>query len=247
MKQKLQKGYLILMIMILIAILVRISSNIIWFSSFVLGLVGIIFSLFFKKKIKFIIFGISSYFVILSLIASYGVVGFIGAIGGFLLFFNTNQGNEFFWLNETLLLPIQTKQEYYGVALKIGQVEQRSLIYKQNILNQLEKKSAYEWQDINIVALGGDSIIDLGATILPEGESVIVVRKLYGRVRLIVPQDLGLKLNISLVKGFVYYEQDKYELLNDLFIWQSPDYRKSTRRIKVIISSVLGNIEVIRL
>lgn len=247
MKVKLQKAYFVLMVLILVVVLLQISSNIVWFSCFVLGLLGIVFSLFFKNKYKFAIFGIASYFVILSLIASYGAVGLIGAVGGFLLFFNTRQGNEFFWLNETAIVPVQTKQEYYGIVLKTGQVEQRSLIYKQDILNQLEKKSVYEWQDINIVALGGDSIVDLGATILPEGESVIVIRKLYGRVRLIVPQDLGLKLNISLIKGFVYYDQEKYELLNDMFIWQGKDYQKATRRIKVIISSVLGNIEVTRL
>ncbi|ABJ70440.1 Predicted membrane protein [Lacticaseibacillus paracasei ATCC 334] len=39
----------------------------------------------------------------------------------------------------------------------------------------------YDWDDINMVVPAGDTIIDLGDTFLPKGDSVIMIRKGFGK------------------------------------------------------------------
>lgn len=62
-----------------------------------------------------------------------------------------------------------------------------------------------------------------------------------------MPHEIALKMNISLINGRVIYEQDEFSLLNDSFLWESPDYQKNNRKLKIMISSVFGDVEVIRL
>lgn len=181
------------------------------------------------------------------LIDSYAFLGFILIVLLLLTVFQTKEGNEILWFSESFIHPFKNKKEYVGVKLVRPQIEQRSLVYKKSIARQYEDKEIFEWDDINIVAIGGDSIIDLGPTILPEGENVVIIRKLFGRTRVIVPHELGLKMNISLVNGRIIYEQDEFALLNDTFLWESQDYQKNNRKLKIMISSVFGDVEVIRL
>ena len=181
------------------------------------------------------------------LIDSYAFLGFMLIVLLLLAIFQTKEGNEIIWFRESYIYPFKNNKAYVGVKVVRPQIEQRSLVYKKSIVKQYEEKEIFEWDDINIVALGGDSIIDLGRTILPEGENVVVIRKLFGRTRVIVPHEIALKMNISLINGRVIYEQDEFSLLNDSFLWESPDYQKNNRKLKIMISSVFGDVEVIRL
>lgn len=181
------------------------------------------------------------------LIDSYAFLGFMLIVLLLLAIFQTKEGNEIIWFRESYIYPFNNNKAYVGVKVVRPQIEQRSLVYKKSIVKQYEEKEIFEWDDINIVALGGDSIIDLGRTILPEGENVVVIRKLFGRTRVIVPHEIALKMNISLINGRVIYEQDEFSLLNDSFLWESPDYQKNNRKLKIMISSVFGDVEVIRL
>lgn len=248
MKAILKKYAWYLLGLMLVGISLQIYSQITWFIVFWVGVFIMCLSLFFfKKGWRYLGLGFGLFLVLTVLNASLSFYGLIIFFVFLYLLFHTESGNAFFWLNEANIHPFSNKQSYYGIALVQPQADQRSLVYKQNLQKQYQHRSSYEWHDINIVALGGDAIIDLGATILPEGESVILIRKGFGRVRVIVPRDLGLKMNISLVKGKVTYEQDQFDLLNDTFLWQSRDYQKSNRRIKIVLSSITGNVEVIRL
>ena len=181
------------------------------------------------------------------LIDSYAFLGFMLIVLLLLAIFQTKEGNEIIWFRESYIYPFKNNKAYVGVKVVRPQIEQRSLVYKKSIVKQYEEKEIFEWDDINIVALGGDSIIDLGRTILPEGENVVVIRKLFGRTRVIVPHEIALKMNISLINGRVIYEQDEFSLLNDSFLWESLDYQKNNRKLKIMISSVFGDVEVIRL
>ena len=181
------------------------------------------------------------------LIDSYAFLGFMLIVLLLLAIFQTKEGNEIIWFRESYIYPFKNNKAYVGVKVVRPQIEQRSLVYKKSIVKQYEEKEIFEWDDINIVALGGDSIIDLGRTILPEGENVVVIRKLFGRTRVIVPHEIALKMNISLINGRVIYEQDEFSLLNDSFLWEGPDYQKNKRKLKIMISSVFGDVEVIRL
>lgn len=223
-------------------------SNIRNFLFFIVAISLMVGSFFIPVGIKRnILFFLGLFILSNVLIDSYAFLGFMLIVLLLLAIFQTKEGNEIIWFRESYIYPFKNNKAYVGVKVVRPQIEQRSLVYKKSIVKQYEEKEIFEWDDINIVALGGDSIIDLGRTILPEGENVVVIRKLFGRTRVIVPHEIALKMNISLINGRVIYEQDEFSLLNDSFLWESPDYQKNNRKLKIMISSVFGDVEVIRL
>lgn len=46
--------------------------------------------------------------------------------------------------------------------------------------------------------LAGDTIVDLGNTLLPKEDSIVIVRKGFGRTRILVPYGIGILLNMRL-------------------------------------------------
>lgn len=72
-----------------------------------------------------------------------------------------------------------------------------------------------------------------------------MIRKVFGRTRIIVPNDIGLHLNISSISGRVMFESQEYPLVGENFRWESPAYSKSIRQLKIILSVGFGEVEVI--
>lgn len=59
----------------------------------------------------------------------------------------------------------------------------------------------YELEDINVQYGACDVEIDLTTAMIPEGETVIVIRGVVGNIRLYVPYDIELSLNHSVIVG----------------------------------------------
>lgn len=82
--------------------------------------------------------------------------------------------------------------------------------------NQRFGNDTYEWNDINISVLSGDTIIDLGNTLLPKEDNVVIVRKGFGKTRIIVPTGIGIMLEHSAMIGEVSFEGEHYQLKMNL-------------------------------
>lgn len=247
MLRLLKRNIFIVLGMSVILILFEIFSDI-----KLVGLLGgsfilLILSLFISNKIiNRIIFVLSLFMIVLSLILIDSIWLVIIAMSMLLILFRTPEGNEFFHAHDALILPGSRRKEYLGVQLIEVQSKQRKLIIQRSLNEMLqEEKAAIEWDDVNLVYFGGNNIIDLGNTLIPLQETTIVIRKVWGRTRIIIPNDIGLKLNCSLLSGSIIFEMQRYSLTSENFRWMSPDYAKSSRKINLIISVVFGDVEVI--
>lgn len=121
-------------------------------------------------------------------------------------------------------------------------------IKKQAIFgNQRIGKQIYEWNDMNLLVASGDTIIDLGNTILPKAENIIIIRKGIGRTRILVPSGVGIQLDCSLFAGKVIYKEEKIELRNERLTIYSRDYEQTARKIKIISNTLIGDVEVIEI
>lgn len=119
-------------------------------------------------------------------------------------------------------------------------------IKQQWVGNERIGNQVYEWDDININILSGDTIVDLGNTILPKKDNTVLIRKGFGRTRVLVPSGVGVMLEHATFIGEVNFEGEKTALKNESLKVYSEDYDESTRRIKVITNTLFGDIEVIR-
>lgn len=113
--------------------------------------------------------------------------------------------------------------------------------------NQRFGNDTYEWNDINMSIISGDTIIDLGNTLLPKDDNVVIVRKGFGKTRILVPTGIGILLEHSAMVGSVTFEQEEFELKNEAIKLYSHDYDEAARRLKVITNTIVGDLEVIRI
>ena len=141
-----------------------------------------------------------------------------------------------FWRKKQMMM-IQTEQ------LKPHNNERTK---QQLIGNQRIGSDVYEWDDINIAIATGDTIIDLGNTLLPKDDNIVIVRKGVGRTRILVPLGIAISLEHATIVGNVYFEEEQKKLKNESIKIYSNDYDENPRRLKIITNTLLGDVEVIR-
>lgn len=120
----------------------------------------------------------------------------------------------------------------------------------ENILfgGQSTPAGTYEWNDINIQAGVGDTVIDLSYTFFPNGETVIFIRNIIGNIRILVPYDTEVSIHHSVIAGsttiFDFYESKTF---NKVYHLKTVGYEKAEQKVKIFTSLVVGNIEVSRI
>lgn len=123
-----------------------------------------------------------------------------------------------------------------------GRIQKATFLHMDNMLSQV-----YQWDDSHVMAWFGDTVIHLGNTVLPEEDNVIVLHKLYGDVRVMVPVDIGISLSYNTIRGDVLFETESYTLKNQQLRIYSENYQQANRRVKILVTNYIGSIEVIRI
>lgn len=112
---------------------------------------------------------------------------------------------------------------------------------------QQTEKHAYEWKDINIQSGIGDMIVDLNYTMIPKSEPIIVIRNVFGNVRIIVPYDVEVSVNHSVIFGSIkVLDHVETNVWNRVLHLQTANYEASTQKVKVYTSMIVGKLEVVR-
>jgi lia operon protein LiaF len=122
----------------------------------------------------------------------------------------------------------------------------KKLPYIQNLFlgHQRVGKQVFELDDINIQYGFGDTIIDFGMTMLPMGETVVVIRGLAGNIQLLIPYDVEVSVNHSVLAGKIKIFDNVEEGFNKNIIYYSKDYAEAPRKLKILTSIVIGDLEV---
>ncbi len=103
----------------------------------------------------------------------------------------------------------------------------------------------YSWEDINFTKFIGNTVFDLGNTILPKENNIILIRKGVGKTKLLIPEGVAVSINVSMLAGKVYFGNEKIDLKNETIQWYSANYSTSTRRLKLISNVLIGEVEVV--
>ena len=113
--------------------------------------------------------------------------------------------------------------------------------------NQDHSKDQYGFEDINIIRLFGNDIVDLDEGVLVGRDNIVVIRKTFGRTKILVPIDVEVSLSASSLYGRVRFLNLSFsDLRNESFSISSPGYRESHKRVKLVINCLFGDVEVIR-
>lgn len=105
-------------------------------------------------------------------------------------------------------------------------------------------KRRFALQDMNVKYGIGDISIDFSKAIIDEGETVIVLHGGIGDVDLYVPYDLDISVQASATIGDMNILDQREEGFNKQISINTDYYKQADRKIKVIISVIVGDIDV---
>ena len=121
---------------------------------------------------------------------------------------------------------------------------------KNRWFGNLHHFSSYQtcrFDDINLFRLMGKDIIHLEHVILSNHDNVIILRKLVGTTRIIVPVDVEVSLSVNSLYGdLTFFDQPKHALRNEQFHQETRDYLKSPKSVKILLTTMVGDVEVVR-
>lgn len=106
-------------------------------------------------------------------------------------------------------------------------------------------EAVYQWEDVNFTKLIGNTIFDLGNTILRKEQNILLIRKGIGDTKLIIPKGIAVSLDISMLVGELSIQEEEITLRNETFKWTSENYHSQTRKIKLVANILVGEVEVI--
>lgn len=108
------------------------------------------------------------------------------------------------------------------------------------------KSDCYSFEDINIIRASGNDTIDLTNVIVTGMDNVIIIRKIFGNTKILVPIDVAVTLEVSSIYASVdFFELQEYDLRNEsITLGEAED--SSLKKVKIIVSTIAGNVEVAR-
>jgi len=108
---------------------------------------------------------------------------------------------------------------------------------------------SYEWQDVHIQSFVGDLHIDTTQTVLPKGTSLISIRQGFGKIRIIVPYEVPVRLHYNTFVG-----EAKCFGTNFPRVWHDTitlrdgyeHIEEASAELIITVSTFFGDVEVIR-
>jgi lia operon protein LiaF len=120
----------------------------------------------------------------------------------------------------------------------------------ENVLfgQQKTPDKVYEWDDINIQAGIGDTVIDLSYTVFPKGETVIFIRNVIGNIRILVPYEMAASIHHSVLAGSTtIFDFQDAKIFNKVYHLKTIEYDTAEQKVKIFTSLAVGNLEVSRI
>lgn len=143
----------------------------------------------------------------------------------------------------TVIRPTMAETSYGGEEM----VRRQPLFQNVWVGRQVTPEQAYEWNDVNIQTGIGDTVIDVSYTVLPKGEAVIIVRGLIGNIQVLVPYEIETRLVHSAIFGAAsLFGKEQGRMFNETLIYQTSSYDQAEQRLKIVTSTIIGNVEVKR-
>ena len=106
----------------------------------------------------------------------------------------------------------------------------------------------YEWHDINIQCGITNTTVDLSYTVLPEGETVIMIKNIVGDVKLYIPYDMEVSINHSVLFGSYHiFGEAEENVWNQNISIRTANFDQAETRVKIFTSFIAGNLEVKRI
>jgi lia operon protein LiaF len=107
--------------------------------------------------------------------------------------------------------------------------------------------SRWDLQDMNIWHGIGDVKIDLSRAYIHEGETVLFINGWVGDIDIYVPYDLNITLTANVNLGDIDVFGNKQGGFNRSTTLSTSGYKTATKKVRIIVSLLIGDIDVVYL
>ncbi|MFD3260251.1 cell wall-active antibiotics response protein LiaF [Paenibacillus lentus] len=196
----------------------------------------------------FIIFGqwLSFFTIVAFLILGYGIymirrgddvkVGYILlAIGGGIILLNH--------LMLVIAILMISLGLYYAKMKKTH--PQGNHVQKQNITSSIHwDRDPWTLRNTSMWHVLGEVNIDLSLAMVEDQNNVLMFQGIVGDIDLIVSEDYGVEIEAFVLFGQVDLDEEKETGMLNRIYWKSPNYEQRDQKVKIIISYLVGNVDI---
>ncbi|HEN6598470.1 TPA: transporter [Streptococcus agalactiae] len=141
---------------------------------------------------------------------------------------------------------VKKKNRYALIQFKNHQLDVKTTRNQWLGTDQYES-DFYAFEDINIIRISGTDTIDLTNVIVSGQDNVIIIQKVFGDTKVLVPLDVAVKADISSVYGSVqYFDFEEYDLRNESIKLSQEEEYYLLKRVKLVVNTIAGKVEVSR-
>ncbi|GAE30382.1 cell wall-active antibiotics response protein LiaF [Alkalihalobacillus hemicellulosilyticus] len=117
-------------------------------------------------------------------------------------------------------------------------------IIRRSIIGEVDYRESFELRDMTVWNGIGEVRLDLSRAIIPEGETVVIVQGFIGEVQVYIPDDLAVSVQASTILGEVAVLHERHSGINPNLSITTKGYKESSRRVKLILSTSIGEVKV---
>ncbi|HEO8397176.1 TPA: transporter [Streptococcus agalactiae] len=141
---------------------------------------------------------------------------------------------------------VKKKNRYALIQFKNHQLDVKTT-RNQWLGTDKHESDFYAFEDINIIRISGTDTIDLTNVIVSGQDNVIIIQKVFGDTKVLVPLDVAVKADISSVYGSVqYFDFEEYDLRNESIKLSQEEEYYLLKRVKLVVNTIAGKVEVSR-
>ncbi|WP_442603270.1 cell wall-active antibiotics response protein LiaF [Paenibacillus sp. KN14-4R] len=118
-------------------------------------------------------------------------------------------------------------------------------IQKQNILGGLRLgDEPWVLRDTSIWFMFGEVHIDLSMALIEQKETTILLQGMIGDIDIRIPEELGVSVEAFSFLGPIDVHQEREHGIMNRIHWRSPNYETSNHKVKLLISYIVGDVDV---
>lgn len=106
------------------------------------------------------------------------------------------------------------------------------------------KKSNWSLEPMNLYNSIGDYFIDFSKAFIPEKETTIVVQGWIGDVKMIVPDDVPVKVEAKVKIGDIRIFDLRSSDINRNLVFESPGYEEAIKKLNITIELKIGSVRI---
>jgi lia operon protein LiaF len=121
----------------------------------------------------------------------------------------------------------------------------KTYMQKQKILDSIRLgREPWILRSSSIWYMIGETHIDLTLAILEQKETTLIIQGIIGDLDIIVPEDIGVSVTSSVMFGQITVAQNRETGIINKLAWQSPNFERSEHRVKLVISYIVGDVDI---